>query len=257
MKPKVYIIEKGGIGGGDEAILGKGSYSCNTTVGLIEYEKEGKKKFMLVDTGMASSFEKIKQEIEKRGQLIDVTHILMTHLDQDHPQNNCHFPGALVICALGTNKMGMALFGSLEALYPQGFIEKENITYVKVSRTHSRDEMYYVVDSENEGLAIFAGDLMFAPVEELPAEVSINFDKMATLDVIKKYQVLSEMYEKYPQLNKIYVGHSGTAITREGLKKYLEMMSSKVYQDYMKEFVDELKKKGKEYEIMIRMMFKK
>lgn len=251
MKPKIYIIVKGGMGKGDDKVLGKGSYSCNTTVGLIEYEKEGKKRFMLLDTGMASSFEKIKLEIEKRGKLEDVTHILMTHMDQDHPQNNCRFPNAIVICAVGTNKMGTDLFGSIESLYPNGFIENENITYVNVSKTHSRDEMYYVIDSGNEGLVIFAGDLMFAPVEEMPVEVSINFDKMVTIDVVRKYIVLKEMYDKYPAVKKIFVGHSGIAITKEGLKKYLKMMKSGVYLDYMNEFVKDMKKKIETYEKII------
>lgn len=252
MKPKIYVIEKGGIGVGNDRILGKGSYSCNTTVGLIGYKKEGKKRFMLVDTGMASSFERIKREIEKRGKLEDVTHILMTHMDQDHPQNNCRFPNAIVICAVGTNKMGTDLFGSIESLYSDGFIENENITYVNVSKTHSRDEMYYIIDSENEGQVIFAGDLIFAPVEEMPAEVSINFDKMVTIDVVRKYMVLKEMYDKYPAVKKIFVGHSGTAITRAGLKKYLEMMKSGVYLDYMDEFVKDIKKKIEMYEKIIQ-----
>ncbi len=251
-KPKVYILEKGGFGESDhQAKLGDGAYSCVTTVGLIEYEKEGENKFMLVDTGVASSLENIKKGILELGKIEDVTHILMTHYDQDHPQSNSFFKNSLVISGAGTARQGTPSFGSVEALYPNGFIENENIKFVNVGRTHSRDEMYYVVDSENEGLVIFAGDLMFAPLTELDAPTQVTFDKGFTIDVVKKYIVLKEMYEKYPELKKIFVGHSRTPLTRENLKEYIDAMGKEPYTSYMKEFISELRKRVDEYEKIV------
>lgn len=251
-KPNVYIIEKGSIGAPEpKAELGEGAYSCVTTVGLIEYEKKGEKKFMLVDSGMASSFDKIKDEIEKHGKLSDVTHILMTHFDQDHPQNNNKFPGAVIISAVGTARSGTCTFGSIESLYPDNYIENENISYVDVSKTHSRDEMYYLVDSENIGLCIFVGDLMFASVDEMPGEVSINFDKKVTIDIIRKYVILKEIYNKYPQVKNIFIGHSPNPMARDGLKKYIEMLEKEPYLSYIKEFTEELKEKASEYEKIV------
>ena len=92
-KPDVYIIEKGRVGEPEaDAKLGEGAYSISTTVGMIEFEKQGDKKFMLVDTGMAASFENIRNQILKHGELSDVTHILMTHFDYQGNDKESHVP---------------------------------------------------------------------------------------------------------------------------------------------------------------------
>jgi len=212
---------------------------------------------MLVDSGLAASFEKMKAEILNQGNLEDVTHILMTHFDQDHPQNNDKFPGAMIISAVGTARSGTFTFGNIESLYPNNCIEDENIRFVNVSRTHSRDEMYYLIDSQNEGLCLFAGDLMFASVEELPAEFSIEFDKKVTLDIVKKYKVLHDIYTKYPQLDTIFLSHSPNPMTREGLKNYLQMLEQEPYVSFMAEFIAELKQKASDYEGILGIIHNK
>lgn len=147
--------------------------------------------------------------------------------------------------------MGTPGNGSIKALYPNGFIENDAIKFVYAKKTHSRDEMYFVVDSENEGLVVFAGDLMFAPLSEMSADIQINFDKMVTIDVVKKYKVLKELYEKFPEVKKVFVGHSGTALTRDDLKSYIGAMEKEPYKSYMKEFIAEMRKKADKYERII------
>ena len=248
-KPAVYIIEQGGLGEPEpNANLGEGAYSVGTTVGLITYETGGTKRLMLVDSGLAASFEKIKTGFLNHGNLEDVTHILMTHFDQDHPQNNSKFPGAMIVSAVGTARSGTFTFGNTESLYPDNYIEDENIRFVNVSKTHSRDEMYYLVHSQNQGLCLFAGDLMFASVEELPAEFSIEFDKRVTLDIVKKYKVLKGIYTDYPQLDAIFLSHSPNTMTRAGLKEYLQMLEQEPYVSFMEEFIEDLKQKASDYE---------
>jgi len=247
-KPNVYIINKGGMGAGSpESNLGEGAYSCNTTVGLVEYEKDGAKKYMLVDTSLVADWDNILKGLEEHGQKQDVTHILVTHWDQDHMQNIKEFPGALVISGAGTARIGTKDFGGIEALYPNGYIENENIKFQNINRTHSRDEMIFIIDSENEGKVAFVGDLIFAPLSEVPAEQAVMFDKGFTIDIAKQYLVLKELFEGEPDIQKLFVGHSATPITREEFASVLKAMESPVYQEAIKELVQDLEEKADRY----------
>ena len=254
-KPDIFLLEKGGVGEPEAgAKLGEGAYSTSTTVGMIEYEKNGARKFMLIDSGMSPSYERMETGILRRGRLSDVTHILMTHFDQDHTQNNDRFPGALIVSAVGVGRSGTSTFGMLGELYPDNYVENENIRFVNVSKTHSRDEMYYIVDSGNCGICYFVGDLMFGPVEEIPPEMSVGFDKQFTIDIVKKYRVLKEMYESCPDTAKLFVGHSQVALARDDLKKYIEMMENEPYLSAMKEYTRDLGDRVREYEEMLNKL---
>lgn len=251
-KPNVYIINKGGLGAADpESDLGEGAYSCRATVGLIEYEKEGVKKYMLVDTSISADWEKILTNLEKHCRKEEVTHILITHWDQDHAQNLKEFSSALVISGAGTARVGTKDFGTIEALCPEGFIEDENIKFQNINRTHSRDEMIYIIDSENQGKVAFIGDLIFAPLSEIPPEQAVMFDKAFTIDIVKKYLVLKELFEKNPDMQKLFVGHSATPISYEELKAQIKALESPVYKEAMKEFIQQLQEKTEKYKKLL------
>jgi len=251
-KPNVYIINKGSIGVADPASnLGEGAFSNQTTVGLIEYEKEGAKKYMLVDTGMAADWDTILKGLEEHGKKEDVTYLLVTHWDQDHMQNIKEFPGALVVSGISTARVGTDDFGMVNALYPNGYIENEAIRFKNVNRTHSRDEMIYIVDSENQGKVAFIGDLLFAPLAELPAEQAVMFDKMATIDIGQKYFVLKDLFEKNTDIQKFFVGHSGTILDREEIADAIKAMESSVYKEAIKELVQQLEEKAEKYKNLL------
>jgi len=247
-KPKVYIINKGWIGNASpNSNLGKNAYGVDTTVGLIEYEKDGRKKYMLVDPGMAASWKNIKKNLNKICELQDVTHILVTHWDQDHGQNLKEFSGTLCVSGAGTARVGTLDFGVIEDLYPNGYIEDENIKYQKVGKAHSRDEMIYIVDSENEGKIAFVGDLIWAPISEIPTEKVVIFDKGFSINVIKKYLFLEDLYDKDLDIEKLYVGHSGAFIDRQEFKKQLQALEGTEYKKLMREFIKEWEERIKEY----------
>lgn len=251
-KPNVYIINKGNLGvANPKSRLGKGAFSCQATVGLIEYEKEGNKKYMLVDTSVSADWKNILSNLEKHCSREKITHILITHWDQDHAQNLKEFPQTLVISGAGTARVGTADFGAVEALYPDGYIENENIKFWNVNRTHSRDEMIYIIDSKNEGKVAFVGDLIWSPLSEIPAEQGVMFDQGFTIDVVKKYLVLKELFEKNPDFNKLFVGHSATPIESQELKRQIKALESPVYKKAMKEFIEELQRKVEKYKKLL------
>lgn len=248
MKPKIYIINKGVLGSGDEnAKLGKGCYSVTTTVGLIEYEGKEGRRFMLVDAGMLCDWENIRKNIEIKGALGKITHILMTHWDQDHGQNIAHFEGAMAVSGIGTARIGTKYYGSIEDLYPEGGIEDRNITFINANKAHSRDEMIYIVDSENEGKVAFVGDLIFAKLSEVPIEGVINFDTMAMIDPFKKYLILKGLYEKHRDIKKVYTGHSPNALSYKEFGEYIKALESIKYREFLKANLEEMKNRAVNY----------
>ena len=245
-KPNVYVINWGGIGAVDSASkLGDNAYRADTTVGLIEYKKDGNKKFMLIDVGMAASWPVIKENLEKHGSLDQVTHILMTHWDQDHGQNLKELPGALALSRAGTARINTLDFGQIADLYPKGYIENEHIKYIETSSAHSRDEIVYLIDSENEGLVVFLGDLIFAPCSVVPVSNLIGFDTGFTINPIKKYLFLKKLAKDYPELSKAYVGHYNKPLSYNDLAQHVKDLESEEYQKFLSEFID---KQGQENE---------
>jgi len=231
-KPKVFIINNGTIGPvKTDSKLGKGASSNTSTVSLIQYNLG---KLMLVDTGMSCDWPKIKKGIDQHGGIKKVTHVLMTHWDQDHGQNLKDFKGAMAVSGIGTARIGTPDFGAIEDLYPDGFIEDPNIQYQNVSRTHSRDEMVYIVDSANNGKVIFIGDLIFAPLSELPIENVVGFDTMCTINPKRKVAILKELYTKYPDIKMVVCGHSAKTLDRKELGEYIKALEGPVYQKFLK-----------------------
>ena len=242
----MYVINWGGIGAVDSASkLGDNAYRADTTVGLIEYKKDGNKKFMLIDVGMAASWPVIKENLEKHGSLDQVTHILMTHWDQDHGQNLKELPGALALSRAGTARINTLDFGQIADLYPKGYIENEHIKYIETSSAHSRDEIVYLIDSENEGLVVFLGDLIFAPCSVVPVSNLIGFDTGFTINPIKKYLFLKKLAKDYPELSKAYVGHYNKPLSYNDLAQHVKDLESEEYQKFLSEFID---KQGQENE---------
>ncbi len=251
LKPNVFTLNTGGMNSKKSEFLGENSYRVSTTVGLIEYFKEGKKKYMLVDPGIIADWSKIEKNLKNFCELRDVSHVLVTHWDQDHAQNLHKFPNAVAMCGIGTNLVGTNKFGFNESLYPEGFIEEKNIRYKAVRFAHSRDDMLYLVDSKNYGVCAFVGDLIFGSLEEYPIKEVIQFDLLATINPIKKYLTLKELQKENPELKRVFPGH-GKPLNRKKFNKLIEEMKKPLYQSYLREFLGKWKQRIKEYEKVIK-----
>ena len=246
-KPNVYILNWGKMGAADAASkLGDNAYSADTTVGLIEYEKNGnKKKLMLVDAGMAVAWPEIKKNLEKYGSLNQVTHILMTHWDQDHGQNLKELAGKLVLSRAGTARIGTLDFGQINDLCPNGYIENEYIKWLETNSAHSRDELVYIIDSKNEGLIAFLGDLIFAPCSVLPIANLIGFDTGFTINPVKKYLLLKKLVRDYPNLSQAYIGHYNKPLSYDDLIQHIKDLESEEYQRFLKTFLNKQEPENK------------
>jgi glyoxylase-like metal-dependent hydrolase (beta-lactamase superfamily II) len=237
---------------------------ASSTVGLVEYDSDDGRKFMMVDTGLSADWGKIRSNMERVGcKVEDVTHILQSHWDEDHFENITRFPHVLCIWG-GTGPhyrpvsghvfvTGTNIYVSMDDLYPDGFIEDENIRYYYAYRAHSRDETYYVIDTENEGKIAFIGDLVHFPLSQHPTLADHLFlDRTFCINIFRKYSNLRDIYEKHPDLDKIYAGHASAPMTRKELGDYLEMLRGTEYRGLMKEYIDEWKRTLSSYEEVLR-----
>lgn len=239
MKPEVNILKKGYVGEVKGSLLGGNAHVTSTTVGLIKYSdlSTQEEKMIVVDTGMASDWDEIRENINKYGNLNDISYVVISHWDQDHIQNLKEFKGAVVISGAGTQIVGTNEFGQLSDLFPDNTIGNQYIKFDVLGKSHSRDEVTLLVDSSNRGRVLFIGDLILGPSEIVTPEMGIMMDTAFGIDPIKKYLFLRDIYRKYLDVDEIYCGHYGEPISIEGMKNIIESMEKSKYIEFFKELL--------------------
>ncbi len=239
MKPEVYIVKRGYVEECNGSLLGDHAHITSTTVGLVKYidSHTGKTKMLLVDTGMASDWDEIRLNIIKHGELKDVSHVVITHWDQDHIQNMKEFNGAIVVSGAGTNIVGTNEMGQLSDLFPDSAIGNQYIKFDVFGKSHSRDEVILFIDSSNLGGVLFVGDFILGPSEFITPEIGIDMDITYGIDPIKKYLFLKDIYKKYSGVDEIYCGHYGQSISIREMGKIIESMESTTYLKFYKELL--------------------
>lgn len=236
-QPNVYIIQKAFLEKNPESQL-PGSYKIATTVGLIEYEVKGDKKYMVIDSCQVVNWPTIEQEILKiAGGFDKITHLLLTHTHMDHIQNIAKFEGKILFLANKASIIGEHEYGSQE-IYSNGFIEIPEIQYEIVNDAHSHDDTIYIIDSANEGKVAFLGDLIYSSLDKMSIEVLINMEKRASIDPVKKFLYVKDFYKQHQDITKIFLGHDDLPISYPELGNYLEALdNSKEWQDYLEEYI--------------------
>ena len=114
--------------------------------------------------------------------------------------------------------------------------------------------MYFIIDSENEGKIGFLGDLIHSPVAEQPIQFIVGRDRLYTLDVFRKYEVLREIYEKHADVDKFYVGHAARTLTRTELADNLCAMEGEGYRPLLEEFIAAGRETLRRYESLLDAM---
>ncbi|MDP2933446.1 MAG: MBL fold metallo-hydrolase [bacterium] len=221
----------------------------HSTVGLIVYEKDDAKKGMVVDCGVGADWEEIKQGIIGAGLRVeDITHVLLTHIHQDHIQNLKEFSGAIVITGGQASLLNQQGYGAAE-LCKDGVIEIPEVTYVKAPIAHTYRDTVYVVDSANEGVVAFLGDLIFGTQKHFSQEAHIAIDKSASIDPVARYLFAKDLLNTLPGVEKFYAGHNPEGINREEIKNYAECLRSQEFLNYLKEWYENrIREMGEEYE---------
>ncbi len=253
MKPNVYIIQKAVLEKNKNPKL-RGSYNIKVAVGLIEYEKDNQKKYMVIDADQLVYWSEIKRNIEQiAGSFEKVTHLLLTHTHLDHIQNISNFKDKIVFLANKTSILGQAEYGSQE-IYPDGYIEIPEIRYEVLPDGHSHDDTIYIIDSANEGKVIFLGDLIFTSLDKMPIDRLIGMEKRASIDPVKKFFYLQEIYKKYPEVEKFYSGHNDQTLSRKDLKNFIDALkNNKEWKDYLYSYIS---KRNKELDFFINKLEK-
>ncbi len=80
---------------------------------------------MMVDTGVEAQWPRLKRGIEEHGSITDVTHVLITHWDQDHIRNVKEFTGAITVSGAGTSRIGARSFGRASDMPFRDFIDPD------------------------------------------------------------------------------------------------------------------------------------
>lgn len=237
-KPNIYTLIPGGLAEPvPDSKLGDDATKVNVASYLIEYEKDGKKQGMIVDTGMGGNWPKIKKGIERIiGGVKNITHVLLTHLDLDHTQNLKEFSGAIVFHAGQAGLLNKNEYGA-KKLYSQGFIEIPEIRWQLIMRAHSVKDTIYLVDSANEGKVAFIGDLIFGPLSTAPIETQILFDGRSSANPKIKLDAVKEFWQKNPAIEKFYLGHHPVALSYQEVGDFIRALEqSQEYQEFLKQF---------------------
>ena len=150
---------------------------------------------------------------------------------------------------------GTNIYIPIEDVYPNGYIEDERIRYFCTYRAHSRDEIYYIIDSENEGKIAFVGDLIHFPLSEHPdIEDHKYLDRTFALNIFRKYSNLKDIYANNPDLKRVYAGHAAGPMTHDDLRKYISALESKNYREIFQEYLEGWKSTLREYDGILRDM---
>lgn len=252
MKPFVHILKYGSPG---KPITDEKLGACSeihSTVGLIVYEKAGVKKGMVVDCGVGADWQEIERGIIGVGlRVVDITHVLLTHLHQDHIQNLKEFADAIVVTGGQAAYLDRPGYGA-GGIYKDGIIEIPEIAYIKAPIAHTYRDTVYVVDSANSGKVAFLGDLIFATEKYMSLKDHIVLDKSVSADPIARYLFVRDLLNTLPDVERFYAGHNSQALDREGLKKYSESLSARDFQKHLKEWHEgRVKEMNEEYKKFI------
>lgn len=233
---------------GEDAKL-PNSFDIKVTVGLIEYPSagSGQVKYMLVDTCQAVNWPIIKKKIEEIvGSIYNVTHVLATHWHQDHMQNLKEFKGAYSFTAGKTSIIGTKFYGS-QQMYLEGYIEVPEVRYEVVNDAHSHDDTVFIVDSENQGLVAFVGDIIYGDLKNYPIDLVIKLEKRATIDPVKKYLWLKNFVKNNEGVT-IYPGHDEPMGYQEVCDYLNTLNKSQEFQKFLLNWIKEQEKKLLDYQ---------
>jgi len=223
MKPDVYILKYGSVADLPGSALGK-AMDVRSTVGLIVYEKSGRKEGMVVDTGRGYDWQEVTANLKKAGlSPADISHVLLTHQHLDHIENLARFPQAIVVNFGLASYLDRPDYGAGQ-LYKTGTIEIPEVSYLKVESAHTRKDSVYVIDSENEGRVVFVGDLLFGLPPQLPQELETAIDKSASVDPVARRNFVKTLPQILPDASKFYLGHHPEPVSQAQLRKYLSVI---------------------------------
>jgi hypothetical protein len=217
MKPEVHIINKAKLEQLEHPTL-HGAFGVHVTTGLIIYEKKGQKKGMIIDPGLVVDFDIYEKKLDEFGlSLNDITHLLITHLHQDHVQSLAKFPNLTQIFHYGKSSLlGTAEYGA--SVY-ETTIEIPEIEFFKVENSHTKKDTIYVINSSNQGKVAFSGDLVFCLSDVISKEKQQALDEDSSTIPGKKVKVLQEFFSNYLDIEGFYLGHDHRKISREQLQQ--------------------------------------
>jgi glyoxylase-like metal-dependent hydrolase (beta-lactamase superfamily II) len=234
------------------ALAGAGSIAdARSTVGLLAYDTAQGERFMILDTGLAVQWPEIERGLRRHGcdDLNKITHVLQTHWDEDHFENITRFASHHPICIWGGSGplhapqhgrilvLGTGYYLETETIYPDGYVEDPAIRFYYAHRAHSRDEMYFVIDSENAGKVAFIGDLVHSPVAEQPVEFIVGRDRLYTLDPFRKIEVLRELRDRHPDVTAYYCGHARSPMSRPAFIENVAALEGPAYRPLLAELL--------------------
>jgi len=214
-KPEVHLLSEGRMEKIENPQL-QGAMGLHITTGLITYQKYGENKAMVIDPGLVADYEKYKEKLEN----LNISHVLVTHFHQDHVQALAKFPQGTQVFHYGQS----SLLGSIEygaKIYMEGFIEVPEIKFGLINNTHTKKDTIYIVDSANEGVVAFTGDLAFSMFDSIPKAAQETFDLEASSRPRERINVLRNFLQQHPEIEWFYLGHYHRKVSRAELEKYL------------------------------------
>lgn len=224
MKPQIHILKYGSIEKLAKSRL-NGAIGLHVTTGLVVYGPSANaqaKKAMIIDPGMVCDFDGHLEKIGELGlKLEDATHILCTHFHQDHVQALAKYPNGAQIFHYGSSSLlGASEYGA--KAYNSGFIEIPEIKYYLINDAHTKKDTIYVIDSENDGVVAFVGDLAFGLFDSLPKAMQKNLDAGASENSARRYSAFKEWFDNYQEVQGFYLGHYNRKASRGDMAEYFE-----------------------------------
>ena len=229
-KPLVHILHYGSIEKLSAPKL-TGAAGLHVTTGLIIYENpstslrsaQGKKKAMVVDPGMICDFDgHVKKINELDLRLEDISHVLCTHFHQDHVQALAKYPNGAQVFHFGSSSLlGASEYGA--KIYRDGFIEVPEIKYYLIGDAHTKKDTIYVIDSENDGVVAFVGDLIFSLFDNISKVMQKGLDNEASENPQRRYEEFKKWFYEHPEVSGFYLGHCNREVDRGDLEKYFEV----------------------------------
>lgn len=216
MKPEVFILKFGSM----EKLAAPrlpGALGLHILTGMVVYGNMA----MIIDPGMACDFNEHVVEMKKQGiELSDVSHLLLTHLHQDHIQAiGRYLDGTQIFHQCASSILGTSEYGA--KIY-KDYIEIPEIRFEMIENAHSQKDMIYVIDSENEGKVAFLGDLVFGLFDFMPKEEQKKLDASSSINPQKRLQSAKDFLANHPEVEGFYLGHYNRKVGISELQEYLK-----------------------------------
>ena len=221
MKPSIYILKYGSIEKLKNPIL-QDALGLHVTTGLVVYESGGKKKGMIIDPGMVCDFVEHTVKLKEFGlKLSDITHILCTHMHQDHIQALAKYPDGVIVVHYGSaSVLGRPDYHGKN--YSDGTIEIPEISYKLISNAHTKKDTIYIIDSDNEGEVAFMGDIVFSMYDVIDKDSQKSLDKNASVDPDKRLTEGQNFFADNHDIEGFYLGHCNRKVGRGEMGEYFE-----------------------------------